>query len=243
MFWFKRKPIVVDAFTYKERIATDYAIAKSTQYLPEWWRQLPASRPHPDWSEVATATMKTCQGFIDLYRNSFTLPLWSDLCIELDNSQGGRDWRYIFADRNSLITEHNRGQFDGTKNFPDQQHFKIESPWILKEKTGVQFLMTEQTWNQEEFFNAFKVLPGVLDFRYQHSVNINTFFRYTGAKESILLPAGHALAFIIPLTEHDVEFRCHVVTQQEYNTMCHVPVFKGLHKHTKEVRTQGRCPF
>ena len=243
MFWFKRKPIVVDAFTYKERIATDYAIGKSTRYLPEWWRQLPIGRAHPDWATIMAPTMKTCQGLIDLYRNSFTLPLWSELSIELDDSQGRHDWRYIFADRHSVMSAHDQHQFDGAKNFPDQQHFKIESPWILKEKTGVQFLMTEHTWNQQEFFNAFKILPGVLDFRYQHSVNINAFFHYTGVKQNILLPAGHPMAFITPLTEHDVEFRCHVLPKEEYDTMHHVPVFKGLHKHTKEVRTQGRCPF
>ena len=57
-------------------------MAPSLKYAPEWWKKLPRHFVSQDETQpLMNPTMKGCPGFIDLYKNSFALPL--DLELEI----------------------------------------------------------------------------------------------------------------------------------------------------------------
>ena len=92
-------------------------------------------------------------------------------------------------------------------------------------------------------------MPGVIDFYYQHKTNVHLFIRRSMDTNEFVIPAGHPLVQIIPLTESEIELHLHVVTQQEYTQLeskqrrVH---FLGQYFKTKKLMKQqdrGRCPL
>ena len=105
MFWFKRKKIVVDCFINSEFMVNNVPIVHSIKSTPNWWKSLPSKVNITGDSgiEKELGTIKKCIGFQDLYKNSFTLSMWSDLHIK--NDEHGMSWE--FSDSNSRIDTHN----------------------------------------------------------------------------------------------------------------------------------------
>jgi len=239
----------VDAFTYDGVLHNSYPIVKSSQYMPEWWKKLPVSmhddtQPH---ALIKFATMKRCNGFTDFYANSFTLPLWSDVSIELQLIEGHKVWRYKFADESSTIDTHDDRQFTNFVDHRLYQQFKFVSKWRLKEKTGVKFLMAHPTWNMSELNFKFQILPGVIDFKNQHALHINSMWKYpTEGLDSTLLEADTPLAHIIPLTDKAISIRTHLVSYEEYVQLYGNYKFTGKYKEQEKINERNQkksCPF
>jgi len=250
----KNKPVVVDAFTYDAAHAEGYPIVKATQYTPEWWKELPQSLPDfNDGHQLVThGTMKRCHGFMDLYTRSFILPLWSDVSIELQIQMEQKIWRYKFADMSSEFDIHHESQFKNFIDYRQCQQFKFKPKWRLKETSGVKFLVTQPTWNMGNSIFKFHVLPGVVDFRNQHGIDINTMWQCPnteGVVESTLLEADTPLAQIIPLTDRSVNIKTHLVSFDEYNKIFGVlGKFKGKYKEREKINDRNdaqkkSCPF
>jgi hypothetical protein len=108
--------------------------------------------------------------------------------------------------------------------------------------------MTQPVWHQGDNIGKFTVLPGIIDFKYQHSINVNTFFEYIpGTVRQVMLETATPLVHMIPLTEDDVEIRCHEVSTDEYNRMNHnITKFKGSYRDRKvqlNTNEPSKCPF
>ena len=241
LFFFKPKPIIVDAFTPSEIIANQYAITASNKHTPDWWKALPADlAPDPKWPRIFPSTMKRCQGLIDFYANSYTLPLWTDLNIELDYSRGNREARYACADQTTHLEIHNNEQYKGFVDPRKFQHYKILAPWYLNSTSEVMWSYAPATWNHGSFLNELTVLPGQINFKYQNVLHINTLTSIgPNLKTSIMIEAGTPMVTLTPLTERPVEIRTHAITADEYNKKLHVSKFQGLYKENK----LRRCPF
>lgn len=248
MFWFKRRKIVVDAFTCDQLAIQQYPITRAAKHIPDWWRNLPSTWPTPDFEFVPEATAKYCQGFIDLYSRGFILPLWSDVAIELSWKNEQRNWKYRFADHKTNFSMHDYRSIQGMVSPDLYQHFKFPAPWVLESKKDTKFLMTQPVWSNGDNINKFTVLPGVIDFKYQFSLNVNALFEYIpDTTRQIMLEAGSPLAHIIPLTEDSVEIRCHEITTEEFNRRTLVlSKFKGNYKERKiqlNKNEPSKCPF
>ena len=246
MFWFKKKKIVVDCFVDNQFFVDNVPITPSIKVTPDWWKSIPSKMNIEEESGVAieVATIKRCIGFVDLFKKSFTLPLWSDLRI--DNMQEGLRWHFVDGD--SRITSHNPGQWG--HNFPDLRHIKIMCPWIVKEKTGCNFLYMQSTWSMLETESRGLIMPpGVVDFKHQHVLHVNTFL--PAETKSYLFKVGTPLVYLIPLTENEVEFRSHCINVNEYETMrksIRFPTFTNGYTFAKKnsdkkESEKGKCPF
>ena len=243
MFFLRRSTIVVDCFVNSQPIHDLFPIRKANHFYPEWWKDLPKTFEVKSEFDVnvPVSTMKSCIGFINLYRNGFILPLWSDLIIEKDIN----GCRYQFSSPdNQGIHDHDPAQYVGA--FENSTHMKILSPWILKEKTGVNFLWTEPTWNNITLFENLNVLPGIMDFKYQHGSNINALIPNIDIK--LLIKAGEPLVHIIPISEKDVKIKTHVITENEYKKM-NVGSYSSsfYHKYNTNKKileaNEKKCPF
>lgn len=251
MFFFKPKKIVVDSFTFDPNTYDLFSIKPAIYSIPEWWKQLPNSidLQVSERLNIKSGTMKGCDGFKSLYRSGFMLPIWSDLVINIQDNASD----IAFANRllsnvgGSDIVTHDAKQYGD--NFSGMFHAKIMSPWLMKQSNDLKWALIEPTWSLLEHNPEVKILPGVIEFKYQHQLNINLFLKKSGTLFEIL--AGEPLAQLVPLTDKRVEVKNHLITQNEWADMTNLssPKFKFFngYKTNKLMRTSAqkekKCPF
>lgn len=230
------KPVYLDCYT-SDAMAYELArVTRASKYLPDWWKQIPlyTTRPLdenlPD-SRVEGGTMRTCMGFKDLYKSSFCVPMWSEFVISVaPEGVPGFAWQY--ADQRSDAEVHpkdQRGSFLPCSKF---QHIKLLSPWRLRCKEDVAFLMHDIVWDKPHGNAGVIIPPGVLEFMYQASLNINMFIeKAPGVTKNLNIPYGTPLAFLTPLTGRKVVLRHHLVSKEEFEAIGYPLVsFRNIYK-------------
>ena len=204
----KSKKIVVDCFTTS---ASVYEFSKpdyTTKFLPDWWKELPKTY---DEFPSLRPTMKSCPGFIDLYKLGFTLPLWTDLNIKF-NDDHTFDWQ--FADGCTPCDDHNTDQMTNFVDFAKYSHIKIRSPWIIQEKEGILFHASHPFWNTLPLAEDYMVATGVLDFKHQAQTNINMFLRSSANRISI--KHGCPMINYFPMDNRMIELKHHLISEEEF---------------------------
>lgn len=214
---FRKPKLTIDCFCLP--CASQNLIKKTAHFFPEWWKNLPSSftAKTPHNVEVEQPTMKTCLGFVDLYKEGFVLPLWTDLNLRIE----GREYSYQFASmaKSSFcsITTHPPVQIG--PSFSNLIHFKIGSPWMISEKTGVKFTAIPAVWNSINLFPKMSIVPGVFDFKSQKATNINGFFHESKIPYQYNLEAGHPLLQLVPISDKKTIIKNHVLSEEEFNYM------------------------
>lgn len=235
MFWMKKKTIIVDAFTDNIIVAKN-PISPTVKNLPAWYKKLkPTFDINDNGHKLSFSTFKRCDGMLDLIGNSFTLPMWADLSVVVDEN-GGYQWKYPSQHCNFGVENHAEIQTDSA--FSPFVHMKILSPWVLREKTGVSFYQTQAFYSLNELTGSVIMPPGVVNYKYQNSTHINMFLQ---RNKHYLFEAGQGMTYLIPITENEVEIKTHVVSTQEYKQLStpHNFKFMGSYKYFK-----GKsCPF
>lgn len=211
--FFHRTPqLHLDCFTYAAHIYEMFPIVYARYSVPQWWKNLDSSTLSYDWKHFTpprkSLNMKSCYGFLELYKSGVILENWCDFKVRVDES----GYRYMMSD-GLKPEQHPRHQMgEGFKNY---HQLKLSSPWIFKEKTGVKFHFGAPTWNMEDY--DFRVVPGVVDYRINGYTNVNIMIPKTPKDHTI--PAGQPLAHIIPLSEKRLKIKNHLISQQEYDNM------------------------
>jgi hypothetical protein len=244
IFLFKRKEIVVDCFTYHHSVYEYYRPLNANNFIPDGWKKLPKrldikTFPNVPSSKLTTeaATAKTCLGFINLFRTGFIIQNHCEIAVESDEAG---NVNVDSLDRSSsFISQHSPEQvWDGF--FTNHAHIKLIVPWFVKEKTGVNFLYSKCTWNDTNMADNFHVVSGILDFKLQHNISVNFFMK----KNSIVrFYAGQPLAHVIPLSEHKVKMKHHLISRQEYETRFSFIPATRLYQEFKRIKTKKECPF
>lgn len=234
MFFFKKKKIVLDCFTDSKFILDNFPITKSENYYPSWWKNLPKEYKEGDnfWP---TSTMKRCRGIIDFYANTYTIPLWSDLMISIEN-KNIKSFRWQFADNTCGANVHATDQ-RGEWLKDTHGHLKLHSPWQIKCKEDIKFSWISDVYNLNNDW-PISILPGTVDFKYNSSTNVNLLLEYPEIyKKEFLIPAGHPIVMLRACSERQVVLKFHYVKTSEIETMKTVPVFTNFYKFKKQ------CPF
>lgn len=219
--WIK-KPIIVDCFTDKQHVYDFAKVDRGIRFMPEWWKNMPPTYLSNNQFTV-NPTIKRCPGFINYYKNSFVVPLWSDLGVD---TRDGIAWQ--FSDQQSVAELHPQEQLGPL--LPGYQHIKLLNPWLMQCNEPVEFLADSLLYSMPE-----DVLgsPGIIEFFYQTGANINLFFRRGNLYN---LQHGTPLLSLIPLTERKVEFKCHLVTPLEWsriNSKNTSIVFSGKYRYIR----------
>jgi hypothetical protein len=203
--------VVVDAFVNDPGINSYFPISESIKHAPQWWKNLPKENHFLSERNVIypASTMKRCVGFVEMYRTSFTIPLWADISIST-NDKG--DWAFFSNYKGVYINSHDRSQYG--ESFNDYVHLKLNSPWLLKEKSGINFLAQSPMWNNINLWNTVHIVPGFFEFKYQNSTNVNLFVNRIN--QNIQLLANTPIMQLVPLTEKKVVIKCHSVDENEY---------------------------
>jgi hypothetical protein len=243
MFFFKRKKIVVDAFTYDVGYYEFGAPQKASRFFPNWWKGVPSTinEVTNGGMVVERDSIRNCVGFIEWYKRGFVIPLWSDLVLETFDDGS---YSYQFAARQSPeITTHSPSQYGYAIN--DVIHCKIEPPWRFQEKTGVYFACVEPKWNYLDRDITMDILPGTVEFQINVSANVNVFF--PKADQKMFFKHGDPLYHIIPLSEHELELKTHLVSEAEYEKLNswsgYVMKFRKNYLAKKKLLNGSGCPF
>jgi len=227
-FFKKRSKIHMDCFTWNKEIAELFPVLHAKESLPDFWKTLPTTVP---LAGPGRGTMKTCPGVSELYKTGLILQTWSDLYINTDNNS--LKWEPPPA-----AESHNVAQFNN--HFKHHYHLKFVSPWKFVEKTGVKFLYTNLFWHDETFRPM--VVNGMIEYKYQHTTSCNMMIPKNMFPKSTIIPAGKPLCQIIPISEKDIEFKIHVLSDEEYKKFDpYVFTFNGHYfKRKKMLKDLGK---
>jgi len=209
----KNKNVIeIQAFTASKATFDYFQLSRGPEWYPEWWKKLPKNHYN---SVYDLPTMKTCYGFLELYKNSFIQPLWADLFFTkknigktnlfYDEKQNESKHGRIFIHDSNLPTENTvpENMIGGMIENPKKFIVKINSPWVFLCNEDIQFLQLNCDYNNKQYENLFKVLPGILTFKYQHESNI--FIEVFDKDKDVLVPANSPMRHIIPLTNKKVK--------------------------------------
>lgn len=245
--WLRNKlagPVYVDCYTSDIAVFKTARIKSAVNYYPDWWKTLPPEFQMPVFEGVPhftrkASTMRYCAGFIDLFKKSFCLPLWSDIMIRVE-AVGNPSYVWKYADGRSTAVEHSteqRGKFLSGGEF---QHLKLTSPWILVCEEDINFLYFDPFWTSNHEENGVMVPPGIVNFKYQSSTHLNMFVRkLPNAPNTVELKFNTPVAFITPLTERKVVLRYHLVSGEDAKRLERPEnTFVGSYEKSKAARLE-----
>lgn len=243
-FFHRSSVVTLDCFT-SDRTAYDFTpIVKSSKTHPEFWKKLPKPNVelHEDDKEILVLkskdNLKNCRGYLDYFSNSISLRHWTDLYVS--STPQNYTWYIKYGDS---PTSHNAVQYEGA--FENYHHLKLMSPWIFREKTGINFVWVGSEWNLDKF--DFKILPGVLEFRVNTGLNVNIML--PKRENSYIINAGLSLVNLFPMTEKRVKICNHLVSSEEmtiYRKNPNTSYFHGWRTAKKILDStddKRKCPF
>lgn len=241
--FFHRTPVIhLDCFTYMGHIHELTPIVSAAKAAPAWWKNLDTGHMSYDWKYFSpprkTLTMKSCHGFVELYKRGVILENWCDLRLQVTDA----GFKYMHSS-GEKPSEHPRFQLgEGFKNF---YHLKLASPWIFREKQGIKFHFNGAMWSLEDY--NIRVVPGVVDYRSNGYTNVNIMIPRDPIEYTI--PVGQPLVHIMPLSDKKLKVKNHLISRLEYDTMCrhsasYYSGWKAVNKllQRNDSRKSG-CPF
>lgn len=235
-FSIKSKAINVDLFTADPNAFYNAKPASSAHFWPDWWKKLPDHLLQGDSKILTSPTMRSCAGFIDLYKNGWMIPMWSDLRFETD-STGDYIWQY--ADKKSEVSSHNIKQAGSLLDGKNMLNAKLMTPWQAKSKESVKTVMMSAMWNHG-FTDDWVIPPAVTDPYYTASLNINMFVTKTNTSRVFEIPFLTPLVQMIPITERPVKLHTHLIDKQEYDRILdndsQRPTFLRSHFVVKKIK-------
>lgn len=243
--FFKPKKIILNAYTCRSDVYENSRPEKASNFFPEWWKQTPKEFKSPNQISPLP-TIKRCYGFLEQFQHGFMLPMWSDFALEI-MPNGALRWE--FSDRKSEAAPHMAEQ-RGAYLAPEKYlHMKLVSPWTFSCAEDIHWQFIQPVWNFDQPDNL--IIPsGIIEFKYQHGVNVNMFFPDRHLAGVRTIPWGQPLYHIIPISERPIELRHHLVTVEEWMRLndSHAGLsfsksYVNHKKATKAIEAKGKCPF
>lgn len=212
LHFFKKKKIVLDCFTPLASVYDNCQINYGSRYYPEWWKDTPKELENYN-------TIKSCRAFIDYYKEGIVIPSWFEADVDLYpiNDPENKWFKVRYSNDNvDLSQSHDSIQF---ANFAQTygRNIKIKSPWAFRTTKDIPFAWTQPTWSNRNFFKHFSLLPGVINFKYQHHTHINFFIELSEQAKTITIPPLTPLVMLHPLTDNKIEIKNHLVSEKEFD--------------------------
>lgn len=214
-FFKRRKPIVINCYTYRPDVFYHAPIVYAKKTKPKWFSNLP-KKPEIDHDTLYTRiNMRHCTGVSNFITRGIVIPLWSTFRIEL-SGVGSTQFRYRFADEKSNADYHDTGQRGEYLPEDKYQHIKMISPWSFTCDEDVDFISVSPYYYQDDPFE-YTIMTGVLNFMRQPTTNVNLIFNKSTNAKIVDIEADTPIMQLIPLSDRNVEIRNHLVTVDEYN--------------------------
>jgi hypothetical protein len=181
--------------------------------------------------------MKTCIGMYDYYAKSIALPLWSDLCINVNEAS---EYYWQFSDGQSTATPHEKDQYTGFSITETHGHLKLEAPWRFHTKHNLDWLYTQPIYGYKNI-KDYVFSQGLLNFSRQGGVNIQLFIDITQAK-TFLIPFGTTF-LLTPMSDKKVIVHRHLISEELFSSKKSMSSgISFINKYKRQSKTQ-KCPY
>jgi hypothetical protein len=212
MFIFsRRKKLTVDFVTNDYKAYEYFSIDKSNKFIPQWWKDIPQQYMDDNFKVKGTRlnTLKRCPGFMDVFRYSYTMPLWTSCEIIVNDKINEEGYSTACAD-GTLIDSHpsyQAGSFLSSNSFI---HFKFHTPWngYSSKSRDLLWNWSPAVWNNPILLNKLFIPTAFRNFRGGTSTNIHTFMDSSN-NDVLYIEAGTPMIHMIPMTDKNVEVKCH----------------------------------
>lgn len=230
-FFFKKKELVLDCFTYDGPTYENSKIVPAVKIIPSWFKSTPAKYKYEsryvDYNEAPT--VKSCYGILEYFKQSFVIPMWSDITIKI--TEEDLFWEF-FKGLDEVIIHENiltNNVFSDTFF-----HIKFLPPWHIRCNQDLNVLFVEPFWNScvnENVFNLLHIQPGMVNFKITSTPNVNVFIKKTNDRFKI--EHGSPLVQMFPMTDKTVKLKNHLVTYEEFKKIALEPPYTALQRAKK----------
>jgi len=207
----KSKKVIVDFITFDYKTYEYFPIDKSNKFIPQWWKDIPQEYGNNLFKTKANRlnTLKRCPGFMDVFRYSYTMPLWTSCEIIVDDRAGEHGYSTFCAD-GSTIDSHPASQAGNFLTSNSLIHFKFNAPWYgySSKKRDLLWNWSPATWNNSSLLNDLIIPTAFRNFRGGTGTNIHTFMN-SEKSDVLYLEAGVPMIHMTPMTDKKVEVKCH----------------------------------
>lgn len=210
MFFFKKTPIVINAFVNEHfTFANEYApIISAKKESPVWWKNTKRSKYDFDIMEAET-TVRSCPGIINSLQTGFIVPLWCDIALKYDKDR----YEFHSSDRMTSVSSHTTVQSPGF--YDDHWHFKINSPWLVRSPIKLMYLSPiYHQLNPLPFVAPSGIITPMSNIC---PTNIFLFGKKTEQEERVMLKHLTPILQIIPLTQEPYTLKTEIISMSEYN--------------------------
>ena len=245
MFWKRKKEIILNCYTNRADVYNFFPIVETKKNIPKWFKELPTPRfKKIEDRNSANLNIKLCSGFTDYFKRGIAVPLWSDLFVRI-GKKNTLDYEWHFADRCSGIEIHSSEETNNNFDPLLYQHFKITSPWLFSCDEDISFLAMEPGWHFDVLGTA-RILPGVVNFKYQPNTNINMFFARENEGTDLLFPARMPIYHYFPLTDRKITIKNHLVSNEQFRKIFEkgnpFKFIREYEERKKAIKTMP-CPY
>jgi len=207
----RSKKLTVDFITYDYKAYEYFPIDKSNKFIPQWWKDIPQEYENNIFKTKANRrnTLKRCPGFMDVFRYSYTMPLWTSCEIIVDDRVNEHGYSTVCAD-GSGISSHDPSQGGKFLTSNSLIHFKFHSPWYgySTKKRDLLWNWSPAMWNNPDLLNRLMLPTAFRNFRGGTSTNIHTFMN-SDVRDVLYLEAGVPMINMTPMTDKKVDIKCH----------------------------------
>jgi len=249
-FFHRTAALHVDAFTSNRAAYEVTPIVNSYKAMPKWMNEVPKTTQKYGYNHLGNIvnasrrSIRTCPGFIDLYRKGFILETWADFVVDV------RSDKFSYHFTNGPEPAIFPPDVDILPGF--ERHFimKLGSPWMIKTEERIPFIALGTEWSLEHI--DAKIIPGSITFKEHNATNVFLVFKRPepGNEYQLKIPIGEPLQQFVPLTERKVKVHTHLVSPEEMQRMI-IPGKTSVHGWRKiaslvrrnENRSKMKCPF
>lgn len=245
----KKNKTIIDCFTTLDYAYDHTPIDHGNKFYPTWWKDTAAIL-----EDNKTLTIKNCAGFLDFYKRAIIIPSWFEMDLTI-HSKNDPDKRYYSYDASNQQTVdiHSHPQIQFEKFAQSNGHnMKLTSPWFLRTKKSIYWTWTQPTWNMRDNLNNFVVLPAVVNYKYQHSTNINFFITCQNEEKKSYIAPNTPLVALHPMSEEQIEIKRHLVDDKEFKRIQNLESLflrrnarenSKLYSNKKNFIEKTECPF
>lgn len=248
-FFIKEKEVVLDCFTYLHYVYDAAKINYANTYIPQWWKDTPSLL------NDQFATIKHCQAFRDFYKKGVVIPSWFEMNLKI-HELGNDQWYEWESSHKDVFTgdSHHPNQFYGFAG-ESGKNIKLNSPWAFRTKENISWVWSKPTWSFRDYIDNLEILPGVVNYKYQHATEINFFIQNKQQSQEINIPPLTPLVILHPMTEKKIVIKNHLVDMDEWWRIFGIDrlffkrnstdalKFWSTKKKLKDQIDQKNCPF
>jgi len=208
LFKKNKEPLIMDCYTYSTYAYNHAKISEGKNYIPDWWKDTPKMCP-------TGPTIKNCRAFSEYYGKGIVVPLWGELEVKVTSIEDNKyEWR--FSNKDFSSEQHACEQFQGFSQ-NKRHNIKLTSVWAIKMREMIYFTYTQPTWSQRDFFEHFTLLPGILEFKNQTSLEMNYIVCPKKDEITFRVPSLTPMAILHPMTERKIEIRHHLISKEDFS--------------------------